>query len=85
MYKSILHIVMLTGLIAPAIADNTQDNVSKKPQADSDVFNKILEFKSNDDGISYEYVDFDDDEDEGDLALKDAEDMSGALGRLMNT
>ena len=56
-----------------------------KPQTDSDVFNKMLEFKSNDDGISYEYVDFDDDEDEGDLALQDDEDISGALGRLMNT
>lgn len=85
MYKSILHTIMLIGFVVPAMADTPQDNVSRKPQTDNEVFNKMLEFKSNDDGISYEYVDFDDDEDEGDIALQDDEDISGALGRLMNT
>jgi len=76
---------MLMGLVVPAMADNAQNNVSNKPQTDSDVFNKMLEFKLTNDGISYEYVDFDDDEDEGDIALQDDEDIAGALGRLMNT
>jgi len=75
---------MLIGLVAPAMANNPQDNVSKRLKVDDDVFNKMLDFKSTDDGISYEYVDFDEDEEEGELALQDDEDTSG-LGRLMNT
>ncbi|PIZ32514.1 MAG: hypothetical protein COY39_05440 [Alphaproteobacteria bacterium CG_4_10_14_0_8_um_filter_37_21] len=84
MYKSIVNVIMLIGLVAPAMANNPQDNVSKRLKVDDDVFNKMLDFKSTDDGISYEYVDFDEDEEEGELALQDDEDTSG-LGRLMNT
>ncbi len=90
MYRSIVHIAILIAFFSSAGAETTQENAIKKPEANNHIMNKILEFRSDNDGISYEYIDFEDDttddEDEDEeILLQDESDNASPLGRLMTT
>jgi ABC-type metal ion transport system substrate-binding protein len=86
MYRFISHIAILIAFVASASADTGEENVRKKQEEQNNVLNKILEFRSADDGISYEYVEFDDDNtDEEEILLQDESDNFSPLGRLMTT
>jgi len=87
MYRSIVHIAILIAFVASAFADTTQENARQKPEAQNDMLNTILEFRSANDGISYEYVEFEDDttDDDEEILLQDDGDNFTPLGRLMTT
>lgn len=87
MYRSIFHIVILITFVTSSFANINQETVNQPLEEQNDILNKILEFKSANDGISYEYIDFEDDsidEDEEILLQNEAENFS-PLGRLMTT
>lgn len=88
MYRSIVHIAILIAFVASSFAETRQENAIKKPEANNNIMNKILEFRSDNDGISYEYIDFEDDttdDEDEEILLQDESDNASPLGRLMTT